>query len=479
MNCPNSELPTPLRPTVQTSDFRSRRRSRTLALTVAIVLPLLKISRALSEEDDVGYRKAYYREDDSRIRVSTDTWQFNAGIKDNIRVSGEVVVDAISGATPTGAPPQSKWSFPTFDQLYHNAYTQKFQQEVDDPANQTLYTSGIFGIPGDPAAYQLYTNYVAGLNPSQLASQATNAAVSIYSGLTNNPNFYRRKVPLTEMHDHRNAFSIELPMTFGRQGITPSFAYSCESDYISFGGALSYSLACNDKNTTWSAGWGHNSDSVRDDVGIWENKMTDNVFLGLVQLFGPKAYWTVNATFSCEHGYLADPYRSVMFADVPQYNPDDPGLSAEVRPRHRNSEIFYTSWTQFLTPLNGSYELSYRFFHDSYGVFAHTAELDWHQKIGKHLVISPTVRYYVQTAADFYATIFPDSTQAPSFYSSDYRLSEMESMATGVSITWRVHKHFSLDATYLRYVMKGLDGVTSQSAYPAANLISFGARVWF
>jgi len=268
-------------------------------------------------------------------------------------------------------------------------------------------------------------------------------------------------------------------MTFGRQGITPSFAYSCESDYISFGGALSYSLACNDKNTTWSAGWGHNSDSVRDDVGIWENKMTDNVFLGLVQLFGPKAYLTVNASFSCEHGYLADPYRSVMFADVQQYNPDDPGLSAEVRPRHRNSEIFYTSWTQFLTPLNGSYELSYRFFHDSYGVFAHTAEFDWHQKIGKHLIISPTVRYYVQTAADFYATIFPDSTQAPSFYSSDYRLSEMESLATGVSITWRVHKHFSLDATYLRYVMQGLDGVTSQSAYPSANLISFGARVWF
>ena len=150
-----------------------------------------------------------------------------------------------------------------------------------------------------------------------------------------------------------------------------------------------------------------------------------------------------------------------------------------MRPRHRNNQILYTSWTQFVTPLNGSFELSYRFFHDSYGIFAHTAELDWHQKIGKHLVISPTFRYYVQNAADFYYVMVPDVNHPPSFYSSDYRLSQMETFATGVSLTWRVQKHLSLDVSYLRYVMQGLDGVTSQSAYPAANLVSFGARIWF
>ena len=73
----------------------------------------------------------------------------------------------------------------------------------------------------------------------------------------------------------------------------------------------------------------------------------------------------------------------------------------------------------------------------------------------------------------------PDVNHPPSFYSSDYRLSQMETVATGVSLTWRVQKHLSLDVSYLRYVMQGLDGVTSQSAYPAANLVSFGARIWF
>jgi len=73
----------------------------------------------------------------------------------------------------------------------------------------------------------------------------------------------------------------------------------------------------------------------------------------------------------------------------------------------------------------------------------------------------------------------PDSKNPPTYYSSDYRLSEMETFSLGVTVTWRVYKHLSLDVSYMRYTMQGLDGVTSQSAYPSANLISFGARVWF
>jgi hypothetical protein len=180
-----------------------------------------------------------------------------------------------------------------------------------------------------------------------------------------------------------------------------------------------------------------------------------------------------------EDGYLADPYRGVMLASELQYNPSDPALSPEVRPRHRNSEILYASWTQFVTPLNGSFEAGYRFFHDSYGIFANTAELDWNQKIGKYLVLSPMFRYYIQSAANFYYILVPDYNGLPSFYSSDYRLSEMETFATGVTATWRVYKHLSLDASYMRYVMRGLDGATSQSAYPSANVVSFGLRIWF
>jgi len=447
-----------------------------LALSLASILPLLRVSRAVGDEDEVGYRKSYYQEDDNRIHVSTDVWRFDVGLKDNIRASGEVVMDAISGATPNGAPPRTKWPFPSYNNLYQTAYQNAYNNAYTTSYNQNQSIEAL-GLPGYD--YNWLTNTAGQTARSVAPGIATTSATQAYHSLTNNPNYRNTKVPLAQLHDHRNAFSIDLPMTFGRHEITPSFAYSCESDYISFSGALNYSLSLNNKNTTLSAGWAHNGDTVRDDQFNWQAKMTDDAFIGLVQLFGPKAYLTVNASVNFEHGYLADPYRGVMFINELQNNPNDPALSPEVRPRHRNSQILYASWTQFVTPANGSYELSYRFFHDSYGIIANTVELDWHQKIGKHIVISPMFRYYIQNAADFYYILVPDSSGPPSFYSSDYRLSEMETFATGITITWRVYKHLSLDVSYMRYIMQGLDGMTDQSAYPSANVVSFGARFWF
>ena len=445
-----------------------------MAMSVALTLPLLRISRALGQEDEIGYRRSYYQEDDNRISVTTDVVQFDVGLKDNVRLTGNFVIDAISGATPTGAPPQSKWPFPTFNNYYQSAYPTayagQYNQFIAD--NQIYVDSGL-------ETYQQLTNDATAYALGTAPAIATNSASASYQALTNNPNLHNTKVPLTQMHDRRTAFSLGLPLTFGQHQITPSFAYSRESDYISWGGALNYSLSLNDKNTILSTGWAHNGDSVRDDLFKWEPKTTDNVFLGLVQLFGPKAYLTLNASLGFESGYLADPYRGVMFADELQYNPDDPALSPERRPRHRSTQILYASWTQFITPANGSVEFSYRFFHDTYGIFASTAELDWHQKIGKHVVVTPTFRYYLQNSADFYYVLVPDAGGPPAYYSSDYRLSEFESFAAGITFTWRIVKHLSLDAGYLRYVMHGLDGVTSQSAYPSANVFNIGLRLWF
>ena len=441
---------------------------------LALVLVLMRVSRALGQENEVGYRKSYYLEDDNRIKVTTDTVQFDVGVMPSVRLSGDVVIDAISGATPTGAPPQSMWPFPTFNTLYQSAYQSSYSSQYNQfvAMNQIYVDSGL-------ETYQQLTNDAAGFAQLTAPGIATNSANASFQSLTNSPNYRNNKVPLTYMHDQRSAFSLAAPIAFGPHTITPSFAFSVESDYTSFAGALNYSLSLNDKNTTVNVGWAHNGDSVRDDLFNWQLKTTDNVFLGVVQLLGPKAYLTVNASLGFEHGYLADPYRGVMFADVIQNNPDDAALSPEVRPRHRNNQILYVSWTQFVTPLDGSVELSYRFFHDSYGIFAHTAELDWHQKIGKHLVLSPGFRVYVQNAADFYYVLVPNADNPPTFYSSDYRLSQFESIAAGLTLTWRVYKHLSLDASYLRYVMRGLDGITSQSAYPTANVFNIGCRIWF
>jgi hypothetical protein len=247
-------------------------RQLTVCLSAALVI---RASCSFAQEENyVGYRHEFYREDDNRMSIDTDTAGIDVGLGEHVRLNGQVVQDAISGATPTGAPPQTQWPFPTFKTYYNKAYAPLFQAAVNDPNNLILYQSGYF------ANYQAYTNYIAANNP-QIATQATNNARASYKALTSNPTFHSTTVPLTHLTDLRNAFSLGVPITFGIQQITPQISDSEEHDYHSLGMSLNYSILLNQKNTTVNAGWSHDSDSVRDDTLVnWQDKVTDDFSSG-------------------------------------------------------------------------------------------------------------------------------------------------------------------------------------------------------
>ena len=216
------------------------------------------------------------------------------------------------------------------------------------------------------------------------------------------------------------------------------------------------------------------------------HKDTDDVILGVNQLLGPKTVLTANLTYGNARGYLGDPYKAVVFTGNPFYywpgTEVIPPGAYEQRPRQRDRFIAYLSLTQAVTPLHASIEGSYRFFHDTYGINAHTIGLEWHQKIGKLVTVSPLFRYYRQNAADFYYTTLPGlpgDAGTPKYYSADYRLSELESFAYGVSLNVKPVDWFSFEASYKRYIMQGLDHVTSPSAYPSAHVVTIGFRLWF
>ena len=120
--------------------------------------------------------------------------------------------------------------------------------------------------------YSQLTNDAVAFAQNTAPGIATNSAAASYRSLTNSPNYRNKSVPLTQMHDQRTAFSLRLPISFGIQEITPSISYSEESDYISWGGALNYSLALNEKNTTINLGWAHNADRVRDECSFGRTK---------------------------------------------------------------------------------------------------------------------------------------------------------------------------------------------------------------
>ena len=185
------------------------------------------------------------------------------------------------------------------------------------------------------------------------------------------------------------------------------------------------------------------------------------------------------------HGYLSDPYKGFRFTDYP----DLATLFREKRPDNRSKQIGYFSLTHFVTPLKGSAELSYRLYHDSYGILSHTVTLSWFQKLGKHVVVSPMFRFVDQSEANFYAVQLPGDAllppddpfyiPIPRHYSSDYRLSALQTFTYGISAMVKIKDRVTLDLEYQRYVMSGKDSVTSASAYPNANTFSAGFRIWF
>ena len=285
------------------------------------------------------------------------------------------------------------------------------------------------------------------------------------------------QVNLTHMQDIRRAVNLELDGKWGRNTITPGFAYSKESDYESYGVSLGDAIEFNDKNTTLQFGVSHNFDSVRlaDEI-TWDNKQSTVGFIGVSQLLSPKTVFSAAFTYGNDSGYLSDPYR------LAGYVPDGFSFAIGVperRPSHRNKEIVFTSLTHYFAPVNASLEGSYRFYHDSYGVVANTVALTWHQWIGKHLILEPMVRFYEQSAADFYATTFsgPFSPNPPGMHSSDYRLSQLYTLDFGLQATAVINDHVHLVAGYHRYDMEGRDGTTNSAMYPQANIYTLGISI--
>ena len=69
-------------------------------------------------------------------------------------------------------------------------------------------------------------------------------------------------------------------------------------------------------------------------------------------------------------------------------------------------------------------------------------------------------------------------TGSPAAYSSDYRVSALNSLGYGLKLVFVPNARIQFDAEYLRYEQSGTDGVTPDDAYPAANVFIVGARIW-
>ncbi|MEI6861986.1 MAG: DUF3570 domain-containing protein [Verrucomicrobiota bacterium] len=289
------------------------------------------------------------------------------------------------------------------------------------------------------------------------------------------------QVPLATMHDRRNAGTLDVIHQFEGLNLDAGYSRSVESDYVSNGLSLNSLFDFNGKNTTLLLGLAGTSDNEK--VFFQPQRATRrgrSIILGLTQVVDKNTSLTLDLTFSRETGYLGDPYRLI----------EQGGLAfLENRPAERNQFIAFAGLNHAWPEWNGAVDASYRCYRDTYGISSHTLEVSWLQKFAAdRVMLQLGLRGMHQTAADFYHVdlngtgIVPGALPDPDgpFFSSDYRLSRMETLNLRVKLVWTVEpRRFFLDAGFARYLMRGLDHTTSSSAYADANLFSVGAKLCF
>lgn len=291
----------------------------------------------------------------------------------------------------------------------------------------------------------------------------------------------------SSIEDERRVVVTTLEQEVDEYTLTFEYARSIEDDYRSSAFTGKVSRQFNQKNTTVTAGIAYADDTVIatgfTSIPFDRDKDTLDLNLGFSQILSTNTILDLNIGYGHSEGYLADPYRLISDTFI-----RNEVLRAREVPENRPGELdrFVAKATlrHYLEPANAAIQASYRFFGNSDSIEGHTAELKWIQQVNPRLSVTPYVRYYQQTKADYY---YPTLTGtgivghgsndgSGAHYSSDYRLSAFDSLAYGVRLAWDVRNDLTLDIQWERYEMDGRSSGTPDIFFPTANVISLGAQ---
>ena len=246
-----------------------------------------------------------------------------------------------------------------------------------------------------------------------------------------------------KLFDHRRAGSLEVTRYFANGTLTLGANLSSEHDYLSRGVSVQATRSNESKNTTWMAGFGHNSDQINPTNHVTHDqaKSVNEALLGVTQVLTSTDIAQLNIGFSWGNGYYNDPYKVV-----------------DNRPREHKHATLVARWNHFFEASQGASHASYRYYSDNWGIRAHTFELDYMQPLGNGWSITPLARVYTQTAARFYVdadpSIFPFAPNPPegaTYYSEDTRVSAFGGHTLGFKLAKQLNEDWVVDFKVERY----------------------------
>ncbi|QHS10806.1 DUF3570 domain-containing protein [Sinimarinibacterium sp. NLF-5-8] len=214
---------------------------------------------------------------------------------------------------------------------------------------------------------------------------------------------------------------------------TATLGYSHENDYDALSGGLQAEFTPEGSALTYSAGLGYSYDRLNPTVGASSTDVIDKADKDSLSLFAGST-WTINpqtllqtaVSYGRDHGYLSDPYKRAYIVDLSD-------AIRDARPGKRNGLALSARLRHYLPTLAAALHVNYRYYADDWKVSSHTLELAWHQVLAQSWRLSPSVRWYSQSQATFYAPYY-QNLRADGYASSDYRLAPYGAVTLGIDL---------------------------------------------
>ncbi len=210
------------------------------------------------------------------------------------------------------------------------------------------------------------------------------AVLDHLSGAT--PRYHTAISGASRMDERRKAGDVRVTRYVGNATLGLGAALSNENDYRSHAWSASGSLASEDRNTIGTLGFGVSNDTISpvNQRVVGERRHTTEFALGIERVLGKRDVLKADVTHTRGRGYFSDPYKLV-----------------DNRPRERDTDALLLRWNHALDHA-AALRLSYRYFRDSFGIRAHTVGGEYERPLAGGWAVTPSLRLYSQSAADFY-----------------------------------------------------------------------------
>ena len=249
------------------------------------------------------------------------------------------------------------------------------------------------------------------------------------------------KLSASKYKEERKQKSLSVDYLHGKSTYSMGVIDSKESDYVADTAFWALSQDMFGDLTTVSLSYKRGWNDVFRNVKLADGSKTrDPTFadqadsrgysVGLTQILTRNLIFGFNYEVDEDEGFLNSPYRSVRFAT--------PGggfqLEKEIYPRTHTSNAASLRLKYYM-PWRAALDGSYRFYTDTWGVIGHTLDMTYTHPMWKKWIFDGQLRYYKQTAADFYSDLFPRQG-SQNFLARDKELATYDAITVGIQASY-------------------------------------------